>query len=79
MEDVDGFNILCFVGCFIRDYSDMFVCDCEDLFFYYGIGIGLVIMFNCIFWFFNMKGFSISFDIVCLLFMVVLYFGCQSI
>ncbi|OBR04783.1 Beta-ketoacyl synthase domain-containing protein [Colletotrichum higginsianum IMI 349063] len=79
MENVDGSNTSCFVGCFTRDYSDMLACDREDLPLYHGTGTGSAIMSNRISWFFNMKGPSISLDTACSSSMAALHLGCQSL
>ncbi|KAM7215806.1 polyketide synthase [Rhypophila decipiens] len=79
MEDVQGSNTSCYVGCFTRDYSDMLACDREDLPLYHGTGTGSAIMSNRISWFFNMKGPSISLDTACSSSMAALHLGCQSL
>ncbi|KAK4118277.1 putative polyketide synthase [Parathielavia appendiculata] len=79
MEDVDGSNTACYVGCFTRDYSDMLACDREDLPLYQGTGTGSAIMSNRISWFFNMKGPSISLDTACSSSMAALHLACQSL
>lgn len=79
MEDVNGSDTSCFVGCFTRDYSDMMACDPEDLPLYHGTGTGSAIMSNRISWFFNLKGPSISLDTACSSSLAALHLGCQSL
>ncbi|OAQ57609.1 polyketide synthase [Pochonia chlamydosporia 170] len=79
MDNVNGSNTSCYVGCFTRDYSDMMACDPEDLPLYHGTGTGSAIMSNRISWFFNMKGPSVSLDTACSSSMVALHLGCQSL
>jgi acyl transferase domain-containing protein len=78
MEDINGSNASCYVGCFTRDYSDLVGADREDVPLYHGTGTGSAIMSNRISWFFNMKGPSISLDTACSSSMVALHLACQS-
>lgn len=83
MEDVGySFNLILifikdkfgvFVGVVIGDYVDNLR---EDIDVYYSFGMFCVFLSGCIFYVLGFKGLLIVFDMVCFLFMVVLYYVC---
>lgn len=80
MEDVVGSNTSCYVGSFIKDYSEMLAAgQAEEIPLYYGIGTGTAILSNRISWFFDLRGPSISIDTACSSSLVALHLGCQSL
>ncbi|RKU42507.1 hypothetical protein DL546_002123 [Coniochaeta pulveracea] len=78
MEDVNGSNTSCFIGCFTRDYGDLVAADHHDVPMYHGTGTRSAIMSHRISRFFNMKGPSFSLDTACSSSMVALHLACQS-
>ncbi|KAJ4293019.1 hypothetical protein N0V88_005683 [Collariella sp. IMI 366227] len=79
MEDVQGSNTSCFVGCFVRDYASMLRWDREDVPMYYGLGAEMSMLSNRVSWFFNMKGPSLTVDTACSSSMTALHLACQGL